>query len=160
MANRFARVAEQVIADLAASEYDGWCARAKLDGQLSHQDYGDTNTLFANNGELYIIDFDSVTHDLPVRDLRKLINKLMKTAGSWNLGCLSTVMGQYTTEYPLTGPEFEVLLIDLRFPHLFHNAAKNCFRKGKLSAGEIQKLAAVELSKEGVLSEYERQLGC
>lgn len=157
--DHFADQAARAIAALASSHYDEWCAKAEAEGQLSHQDYGDTNTLFAGDGLLYIIDFDSLTHDLPVRDLRKLINKLMKTAGEWDLRCLSTVLDQYTAEYPFTGDEMSVLLIDLRFPHLFHNAAKNCFRKGKQSAGEIQKLTAVDLSKEGVLADYEKGLG-
>ncbi|MFZ5641506.1 MAG: CotS family spore coat protein [Bacillota bacterium] len=142
----FVELAEQAQSLLAVSAYNEWVKEVEQKGNLCHQDYGDGNALWTEEG-IYVLDLDGVTYDLPARDLRKIITKRMAKQGSWNLDLLHDITGWYTAVNPLTPEQLKVLYIDILFPHQFHDTAKNPFLKQKPT--KASKIAeAVKLEKQ------------
>ena len=69
---------------LLSSEYTAWVTSIKGTPNLCHQDYGTGNSLLGGDGQIWVIDLDTVSFDLPIRDLRKMIIPLLDTTGIWN----------------------------------------------------------------------------
>ncbi|MDF2592901.1 MAG: cotS2 [Clostridia bacterium] len=113
--------AQQVIDFLKGQEYKNWIDKMSEIGCLCHQDFAAGN-LILTSWELYVIDTDSITYELPARDIRKLINKIMKKAEKPSAELLKTIIEHYQSVNPLTFAEWEVVKHDLMFPHLFLGA--------------------------------------
>lgn len=142
---------ENALGRLQRSHYHKWCEEAATKGYLSHQDYGATNTTIQANGWVSIIDFDSITLDVPARDLRKMIHRMAGDRPKSFATLLPRMLVWYESVNKLSEAEKEVLWIDLYFPHQFHSAAKNCYLKGELIAEKIRQGAALERMKNAVL---------
>jgi spore coat protein I len=143
---------EQAMELLRTSGYDEIIKNTEKRKTLCHQDYGEGNALLTEKG-VYVIDLDGVTYDLPVRDLRKIINKRMANAGDWKLETLSSIVNWYYEVNPLSAGLLRLLYIDLMFPHEFHDTAKNPYRKNKIiGSDKLSKAAKLEQSKERVLA--------
>lgn len=144
--------AEEALDLLENSHYSTWVEKVRDTGSLCHQDYGEGNAI-SGDGGVWVLDLDDVTLDLPVRDLRKIINKVIGRQGVWDHDLFQWMMRAYEREHPLTEPQRRVLLIDLLFPHAFHDTAKNPFKKGKVVApSKLQDAARFEGSKTTVRS--------
>lgn len=129
---------------LAASPYDRLAANCHT---LSHQDYGEQNIILAADGP-YVIDLDGVAFDLPARDLRKLVNKAMHLRAHWDAVLFRHLVSSYERQFPLGDGMRQILLIDLLFPHLFHDVAKNPYEKRKpLHPAQLVQAARLEESK-------------
>ena len=146
-ADYFIDLAEKAMELLKESDYMKWVREVEKRKTLCHQDYGESNALLTEKG-IYVLDFDGVTYDLPVRDLRKIISKFMANREGWNEEVLRKVMRWYEAVNPLTAEQRRVLMIDLLFPHEFHNTAKNPFHKGKkISAKNLVLASAMDRQK-------------
>jgi len=77
--------AKQAIEGLKGKEYQDWVEKVKSRGGLCHQDFAAGNLLKNPSGKIFVLDTDSITIDIPARDIRKLLNKIMKKNGKWNL---------------------------------------------------------------------------
>lgn len=140
-------IASQAIERLSHSEYNHLTAADSKSIVLCHQDYGKGNALAAGNN-IYILDLDGVTFDLPARDLRKIIGKIAENKGQWQASSISDIINWYAEVNPLSDAEKNTLYIDLLFPHWFHGLVKNQFQGGKLlKSGEIERAARLEESK-------------
>jgi spore coat protein I len=140
-------MAAEALALLEGSGYGQWVEQASVTGNLCHQDYGQGNAIMGDGG-VWVIDLDDITLDLPARDLRKITNKAMKRRGGWDGPLFLAMMEAYERERPLSDSEKRVLFVDLLFPHVFHDTAKNPFRKGKAtSASKLEEAFALERSK-------------
>ncbi|OPY56530.1 MAG: Spore coat protein I [Pelotomaculum sp. PtaU1.Bin035] len=115
---------------LELSDYSSWVNEISRRGNLCHQDYGDGNALITPDG-VYVLDLDGVTFDLPSRDLRKVIIKIMSGRNRWDREKLKKMLAWYEKINPLGDGRRQVLYIDLLFPHELHDTAKNYFIKGK-----------------------------
>jgi len=136
---------------LEKSYYGDWVKRVESQKTLCHQDFGEGNVLAAADG-IYVLDLDSVTYDLPARDLRKIVVKQMGARGKWDRELLRYIVNSYAEINPLTEQQLQVLYIDLMFPHEFHDTAKNPYRKNKpIDAGKLVKAAGLEQSKIKIL---------
>ena len=113
------------LASLKENAYINWVAKVEQETNLCHQDFAAGN-LGLVDGKLFIYDLDSLTIDLPARDLRKIINKVMKK-GQWDTKLALRMLSSYHQTNPLTSSEYSVLFIDLRFPHLFFGAVSKYF---------------------------------
>ncbi|OXS62641.1 hypothetical protein B1A99_01940 [Cohnella sp. CIP 111063] len=138
------RQAEQVQDRLARSGYDRLSASEPRN--LCHQDYSEGNVLVSGSGGA-VLDLDSVTYDFPARDLRKLILKRMVEKGRWDSALYHSVIKWYTEVNPLNSGQMRLVQIDLSFPHLFYESAKNPFRKNA-SASASKLLTTVRIEKE------------
>ncbi|MCL4440421.1 MAG: CotS family spore coat protein [Firmicutes bacterium] len=143
---------EKALKMLEQSCYNDWVVEVEQQKNLCHQDYGDGNAIVTSEG-IYVIDLDGVTYDLPVRDLRKIINKRMASIGRWDKELLQSIINWYCQINPLPKAQLHVLYIDLIFPHGFHDTAKNPYRKNKpINAAKLSKAAKHEQAKEEILT--------
>ncbi|NLU50267.1 MAG: CotS family spore coat protein [Syntrophomonadaceae bacterium] len=136
----FITLVEESLIQLEKSGYHDWVKESQSSRSLCHQDYGEGNFVVTDGG-VYVLDLDDVTFDLPARDLRKIVNKVMSARGAWNREILDWILDYYQQFNPLTPEQRRVLFIDLLFPHVFHDTFKNAFRKGQ--PAKLSKLSAV-----------------
>lgn len=114
--------ARDSIEALQGDDYRQWVIDAKEAVCLCHQDFAAGNLILCPSGELYVLDTDSITFDLPARDIRKLLNKIMKKQGQWDMELTQRILSYYQLENPLTRSQWSVVKYDLMFPHLFIGA--------------------------------------
>lgn len=119
----------KVIEALKGSEYNEWVAKAASCGCLCHQDFAAGNLIIHPSGKMYILDIDSLTVDIAARDIRKLLNKIMKKKGKWDLNLTQNILRIYQLENPLSRLQWEVVKLDLMFPHLFIGAMNKYYYK-------------------------------
>lgn len=122
----FYRRAKRAIEGLMGREYREWVIKIARSGSLCHQDFSSANLLNTKNG-LYILDTDSLTVDLPARDIRKLMNKTMKKTRKWNVDQVTDFIGWYDSKNKLSADEWKVVFYDLMFPHLYLGAVHKYF---------------------------------
>lgn len=146
-------IADLALNSLEKSSYNALTNIELYESGLCHQDYGEGNVILSGR-DLYVIDLDGVTYDLPIRDLRKIIGKRMEKRGEWNRDIIEKILRCYERNNRLTLAEREILKIDLLFPHWFFATVKNMFKKNKaVSSGKILKIANLEKSKVDVLKD-------
>lgn len=157
----FLKSMEAVIAGLKGPEYAAWVNKTAHNGGLCHQDFAAGNVLLGSSGKVYVLDTDSLTIELPARDIRKLINKVMKKNGKWDAALLHDIIKWYQQENPLTADEWAVVKLDLNFPHLFagimdkyYRARESDWTEGKYIS-RLKEMILMELSKEKVLDNYD-----
>jgi CotS family spore coat protein len=122
---------KRAIEGLKGSEYRDWVIKVNNNGCLCHQDFSSANLLSTRDG-IYILDTDSLAIDLPARDIRKLLNKIMKKSGSWDAEKVKSIISWYNQKNPLFQSEWKVVIYDLLFPHLFLGAMdKYYYRRDK-----------------------------
>lgn len=153
--------ANKAIAGLEGPEYREWVTQAMKGGALCHQDFAAGNLIMTPNGEMYVIDTDSITIDIPARDIRKLLNKVMKKNGKWDVGLVKTMLSAYQSENPLTAAQWRVVKLDLQFPHLFIGAVnKYMYRRDAEWTDDkyhkrIVEMAGFEKTISGLLDQFE-----
>jgi spore coat-associated protein S len=152
---------EAAVKGLDGPEYAAWVNKIAAGGGLCHQDFAAGNILLSPEGRVYILDTDSLTIDLPARDIRKLLNKVMKKNGKWEPALLETVLRAYQQANPLTADEWAVLKLDLTFPHLFAGIMDKYYRQREKDWTEgkyvsrLKEMIAVERSLEEALKKYD-----
>jgi spore coat-associated protein S len=157
----FLRRMEAAITGLDGPEYVTWVNKVAVDGGLCHQDFAAGNILLNSAGKVYILDTDSLTIDLPARDIRKLLNKVMKKNGKWEPVLLENVLRAYQQVNPLSADEWAVLKLDLTFPHLFAGIMDKYYRQREKDWTEnkylsrLKEMIAVERTLEEVLKKYD-----
>ena len=156
----FCERALKAIEGLRGKEYGEWVGTAEKAGCLCHQDFAAGNLIVTPDRHLYVLDTDSLTVDIPARDIRKLLNKIMKKAGKWDAALAKKIFGFYQAENPLSVSQWEVVKLDLMFPHLFLGAVnKFCYRRDKEWTEEkylrrIVEMSAFEKTAEPVLDNF------
>ncbi|MBW5445363.1 phosphotransferase [Cohnella sp. CFH 77786] len=87
------------------------------DPALGHGDYSHLNLLRDHRNELTVIDLDTVSTALPMRDISHLVTWINDAFGDWSRDRLDRVVHAYRETSPLTEEEYTLLLIDQIFPH-------------------------------------------
>lgn len=142
-----------ILKKLQDSYYPEWVAECKLKPNLCHQDYGTGNTLLADN-QIWIIDLDTTTFDLPIRDLRKVIIPLMGDQGEWNQELFNHMLASYEKVAPLTDEQKKVMFIDMLFPYeLYETANEKYGRKNELATEELMQAFEYEKRKSGEINQ-------
>lgn len=140
--------------------FDQWVEEIKKNKLLCHQDYAAGNLAIGKDGNLYVYDMDSLTVDLPIRDIRKILNKVMKKEAVWDLERMIKMMKAYQEVHPLTKEQYQILAADILFPHLFYGQASKYYdnREAKWTLQKhiirIKDMIATEKSKEQVLQDF------
>lgn len=151
---------ETAVKGLDGQEYAAWVNKIAASGGLCHQDFAAGNILMDAAGRVHILDTDSLTIDLPARDIRKLLNKVMKKNGKWEPALLEAVLRAYQKANPLTADEWAVLKLDLTFPHLFAGIMDKYYRQREKDWTEskyvsrLKEMLAIERSLEEALQKY------
>lgn len=152
--------AQRAIEGLKEIEYSDWVSKTEITGCLCHQDFAAGNLIMTPSGVLYVLDTDSLTVDIPARDIRKLLNKIMKKAGNWDMELTKRILSCYQLNNPLTPSQWKVVKLDLMFPHLFLGAVnKYYYRRDKEWSAEkylqrIVEMSAFEKTIEPVLKNF------
>lgn len=140
--------------------FNQWVEEIKKTKLLCHQDYASGNLAIGKDGNLYVYDMDSLTVDLPVRDMRKILNKVMKKEAVWDLERMIKMMKTYQEIHPLTKEQYRILAADILFPHLFYGQASKYYenREPKWTLHKhitrIKDMIATEKSKEKVVQDF------
>ena len=111
---------DQAVKKLEKTHYQEWVEKARTQGCLCHQDFTPKNLSMQRDGGITVFDLDSITIDIPARDLRKIINKFLKKEGAGKVKTLKLMASAYQANHPLTKGQWEVVAADLLFPHLFY----------------------------------------
>ncbi|TYQ15536.1 UNVERIFIED_CONTAM: spore coat-associated protein S [Acetivibrio alkalicellulosi] len=152
---------ENALLGLNREDYKIWVEKTQKTGGLCHQDFAAGNLLLTSEDEVFILDTDSLTIDIPARDIRKLLNKMMKKKGSWNLEVIKTFMNYYQLENPLSHSEWMVVKYDLMFPHLFLGAMNKFYYQRDKEwnyqkyLSRIKEMSAFEKTLSPVLDKFE-----
>lgn len=120
---------ETAIRGLDQSVYHQWVQTAQKEGALCHQDFAAGNLILDHSGRLYVLDTDSITLDLPHRDIRKILNKIMKKRGKWELTLVSDILKWYQEINPLDSSQWIVLKHLLTYPHLFEGIMSKYYER-------------------------------
>jgi len=159
-ADHFLQQCQQALDVLNRSDFDRWAVETRTTKTLCHQDYAAGNLAIGDDGHLYVYDMDSLTVDLPVRDLRKILNKVMKKEAEWSLPQMMTMIKAYQFVNPLSAAQYMVLAADILFPHLFFGQASKYYENREEKwpiqkhVSRLQEMIDTELSKEVVLQEF------
>ncbi|WP_042355901.1 CotS family spore coat protein [Bacillus rubiinfantis] len=154
---QFETQAIQASERLNQSSYNRLAAQGPQYWGLVHQDYGWSNGQMGQN-EMWIIDLDGVSYDLPIRDLRKLITGSMADLGGWDTNWVREMLKAYHGENPISPELYELLLIDFSLPDQFYKNIKEVVYEPELFLTEetvalIQTIVEVDKTKWPVLEE-------
>jgi CotS family spore coat protein len=144
--------------------FDQWVEETKVIKSLCHQDFAAGNLAIGSDGHLYVFDMDSLTVDLPIRDMRKILNKVMKKGTAWDLELMMKMMKAYQEVNPLSKEQFHILAADIQFPHLIYGQVTKYYenREPKWTVqkhiSKLNDMIATELSKDTVLQGFLTQL--
>jgi spore coat protein I len=123
---------------LLNSEYVSWANSIKHSPNLCHQDYGTGNSLLGNDEQIWVIDLDTVSFDLPIRDLRKMIIPLLDTTGAWDQATFELMVNAYDSVSPLTSNQKKIMFIDMLFPYELYDIIRERYvRKTPLLVQEL-----------------------
>lgn len=125
-ADHFEARIEKCLELLGDGRYAAWVRQVEKEKSLCHQDFAAGN-LSLSGGKIYVFDLDGLTIDLPGRDIRKLLNKVIKKRPSWDPELASRILQWYQAVNRLDRDKLHVTLIDLFFPHLFCGTANKYF---------------------------------
>lgn len=157
----FLKRMQDTIEGLNRPAYTAWVDKIAAAGGLCHQDFAAGNVLLNPSGKVYILDTDSLTIELPARDIRKLLNKVMKKNGKWDYALLHHILSWYQEENALNADEWAVVKLDLNFPHLFNGIMDKYYRRREKEWSEgkylsrLKEMVAVERSKQSVIEQYD-----
>ncbi|MED3600857.1 spore coat kinase CotI [Bacillus subtilis] len=137
---------------LLQSTYVPWTEQLKKSPNLCHQDYGTGNTLLGENEQIWVIDLDTVSFDLPIRDLRKMIIPLLDTTGVWDEETFHVMLNAYESRAPLTEEQKQVMFIDMLFPYELYDVIREKYvRKSALPKEELESAFEYERIKANAL---------
>ncbi|MEH7239231.1 CotS family spore coat protein [Bacillus sp. JJ1562] len=143
---------------LRNSGYYDWVNSIKKNPNLCHQDYGTGNSLLGPDGKIWVIDLDTVSFDLPIRDLRKMIIPLLDTTGVWDAEKFNLMINAYESVSPLTSEQKKIMFIDMLFPYELYDVIRERYvRKTPLMVGELTGAFEYERIKSKALNELIQQ---
>lgn len=157
---------EQAIAESDQPPYYQWVEEVNQKGGLCHQDFTAGNLILDKAKNIYVLDTDSITIDIPLRDIRKLLNKIVKRKGQWDLMPVKDILMWYQRENPLKSDHWQVLKPTLFYPHLFVGIMSKYYEKREQSWSEgkylqrLNEMIKLEKSIEPVIKNAETILPC
>jgi len=149
------------IAENEKSGYDKWASEVKNTNCLCHQDFTASNLILTSSNKIFVLDIDSIAIDLPTRDIRKFLNKIMKKKGQWDLKLTSQILEWYNVTNPLDHLQWQVLKESLIFPHLFVGIMSKYYEQRDSTWVEnkfvrrLKEMIKVEKSIEQILENFE-----
>ena len=150
------------IAENENSGYSKWVETEKNLNSLCHQDFTAGNLILTKSKEIFVLDIDSIAIDLPIRDIRKFLNKVMKRKGTWDLSLTKQMLQWYNNIHPLDSYKWQVLKPTITFPHLFVGIMSKYYEGREASWTEdryVQRLNTmikVEKSIDPILQNFEK----
>ncbi|QCX32325.1 CotS family spore coat protein [Caloramator sp. E03] len=117
---------------LDESKYYDLLKRAKYEKSICHDSFYYQNIIIDDIGNVYLIDFDSITYDICVYDVAKFIRRIMhKRIYSWDFNKAQELILEYSKVNPLSLEEYEIMLAFIIFPHKFWKLGIKRYHKHK-----------------------------
>lgn len=158
---KFYNKMEKALTEHTNSQYNLWVNQVKNTGCLVHQDFIDGNLILTDSGDIYVLDPDSITIELPIKDIRKFLNKIMKKRGGWNLNMTKDILSLYQEKNPLESWQWQVLKPTIMYPHLFAGIMGKYYEKKEVTWTEnkyikkLKEMIKIEISKEPIIEKFE-----
>jgi spore coat protein I len=144
----------KTINSINSSSYSDLCNIEQKKSCLCHQDFGSGNVMLSKETGI-VIDLDSVTYDLPARDLRKIIGKRMMKLNDYSIKNIEAILKFYETNTTLSPNQREVLKIDLMYPHWFFGLIKSIHKSDEaIGSDKISSIAKFEQNKFSALQKW------
>ncbi|MFS1515556.1 CotS family spore coat protein [Bacillus sp. SCS-151] len=144
---------------LFESEYQTWVQSMEATPTLCHQDYGTGNTLLGTDEQIWVIDLDTVSYDLPIRDLRKIVIPLLDTSGVWNEEQFNIMINAYESISPLSSAQKQIMFIDMLFPYELYDVIRERYvRQSPLLPDELTGALEYERIKSTALNKLIDQI--
>lgn len=144
---------------LDSEPFKKWTKETINEGGFCQQDFTLARLIEVDSAP-FMKELHSVTYDLPSRDLRILLNKLMKKLSVWDQQLAIELLRSYDAVHPLTEEQYQILWQDIKFPHLFCSIIHKYYLAQKRAWSNekyiwaIQNIIAVETSKEEFLQNF------
>lgn len=122
---------ENIQTELPKSKYSSWVKKISRSGGLSHFDFASWNLIITPANKLYIFDFDSLSMDLPMWDIRILFFDIMKHFKPFTKQNLKVILNLYQNANPLTVDEWHIVKLNLLYPHKVFQIIKRYINKQK-----------------------------
>lgn len=145
-------------------DYCNWVEEVEKAGGLCHQDFTAGNLLFTDKNEIYVLDPDSITIDIPLRDIRKILNKIMKRKKKWDLELVKDILNWYQMKNPLKEYQWQVLKPTLIYPHLFVGIMSKYYEKREKTWTEkkylsrLKEMIKMDKSQEIIIGNFDQIL--
>ncbi|MYL63548.1 CotS family spore coat protein [Bacillus hwajinpoensis] len=152
--------ARESLAELDQPHFSSWTKEVFENKSFCQQDFTMAR-MIEKDERAFMKDLHSVNADLPARDLRILLNKVMKKLAVWDDQLATEMLINYDQVHPLTEGQYRVVWSDLKFPHLFSAIAHKYYLSQKRSWSDekymmhIRNVVSVENSKEDFLHSFD-----
>jgi len=149
---------ERAIIESDQPPYHNWVEEVRQTGGLCHQDFTAGNLILDKRNRIYVLDTDSITFDIPLRDIRKLLNKIVKRKGQWDLMPVRDILIWYQRQNPLQDWQWQLLKPTLVYPHLFVGIMSKYYEKREETWTEgkylqrLNEMINIEKSKEPIIN--------
>lgn len=156
----FVRI-ESAMQGLSQPSYQRWVEETSEKFSLCHQDFTAGNLILTEADKLYVLDTDSLTIDIPMRDIRKILNKIFKRKKKWDVNLVNEIFAWYHSVNPLEKWQWEVIKPTLTYPHLFAGIMSKYYERREESWTEgkylkrLKEMIALEKSMDPVLENIE-----
>ncbi|WLR42994.1 CotS family spore coat protein [Bacillus carboniphilus] len=142
------------------SYYDQWTKQTLQSRSFCQQDFTLARIVLVED-EPFMRELHSVSYDLPSRDLRIILNKVMKKMSIWDEKLALHILASYDAIHPLNKDQYRVLWTDLLFPHLFCATIHKYYLQQKSAWSDekymwmLQNIIQVENSKASFLNQFD-----
>lgn len=149
----------EALQELDEAPYQNWTKEWIEASGFGQQDFTMARLIDTEDG-LFMKELHSITYDLPTRDIRILINKVMKKMSIWDSDLALKMIQSYDSIHPLTEEHYKVLWTDLKFPHLFCSIIHKYYLGQKASWSDekyiwaLQNIISLENSKNEFLKQF------
>ncbi len=153
---------DKALKEFKGKPYQRWVDEVKQTGSLCHQDFTAGNLIYTENGDLFVLDTDSLTIDIPLRDIRKILNKIMKRKKKWDIALVKDILLWYQNQYPLESWQWEVLRPTLTYPHLFTGIMSKYYERREKTWTEqkylsrLKDMIKIERSVDPVIDNFDK----
>ncbi len=93
-------------------------AKSEESGEFCHHDLANHNILIAENGRVYLIDFDYCIMDTRLHDLSSLVIRNMRY-GNWDIEKAYFILNEYDRIYSIDEKDLKVIKAFITFPQDF-----------------------------------------
>ncbi|PFH83109.1 hypothetical protein COI44_18505 [Bacillus sp. AFS088145] len=125
---------------------------------LCNQNFDVNDLIIGEDGNLYFLNMSSLKMELPIHDMRRILNIIMKKEKNWNPKLMKKIIIAYHEINPLACLQYQFLKADLLFPHLFYDLFSAHYENKEVIGidpnlvSKMKKIITLELSKERVIS--------
>lgn len=125
---------------------------------LCYQNFDVNDLIIGEDGNLYFLNMSSLKMELPIHDMRRILNIIMKKEKNWNPKLMKKIIIAYHEINPLACLQYQFLKADLLFPHLFYDLFSAHYENKEVIGidpnlvSKMKKIITLESSKERVIS--------